>query len=62
MLQKEQAAVEYVFTELALGKKVKNLPKSAFQRREQQIYNILARYEEYAENKLQYLKTIGYYL
>ena len=63
-LQKEQADVDYMLRDLSLGKKVKNLPKAALQRRENHIYNIVNSYQEYVDDdeQLEYIKKIGYYL
>ena len=63
-LQKEQADVEYILRDLFLGKKIKSLPKTALQQRENQIFNIVHTYQEYVEenNQLEYINRIGYFL
>ena len=63
-LQKEQADVEYILCDLSLGKKVKTLPKTALQQRENPIFNIVNSYNDYVQedNQLEYIKRIGYYL
>lgn len=62
-LQKEQADVEYILRELSLGKRVKEMPKNSYRKKEEKIFNIVSSYNEYVEeeDQLSYLKKIGYF-
>ena len=61
-LQKEQADVEIMLMQLWLTKKLKKHPDPKRRQKDQQIFNIVANYQNYVTNNdvMNYLKNISY--